>query len=168
MYFLFFLNDLLTPLSSLSETMQRRDVTVCECHASLKCTLEVVNKLKTRHGYHLRSVHGHDELHDTALTGGSSEFDNQMPKAIDAVQKSMNARYGEFNSGVMAAMSIADFKTLPTNLDDDPEFGEDKVGYLMTHFREVSRNSCLLWRWFKRNGSGYGGHCTCPRRRWLG
>ena len=136
-YFMFFLNDLLTPLSSLSATMQRRDVTVCECHASLKCTLEVVNKLKTRHGYHLRSVHGYDELHGTALTGGSSEFDNQMPKAIDAVQKCMNARYGEFNSGVMAAMSIADFKTWPTNLEDDPDFGEDKVGCLMTHFREV-------------------------------
>ena len=54
--------------------------------------------MNIRHGYHLRSVYGHEELYGTALTGGSSEFDNQMPKAIDAVQKCMKTRYSDFNS----------------------------------------------------------------------
>ena len=36
--------------------------TVCECHASLQCTLEVVNKLKIRRGYRC-----HAEMHEGSI-----------------------------------------------------------------------------------------------------
>ena len=82
-------------------------------------------------------MYGDAELHGSALTGTSAEFDAQMPRIIDAAVKCIKARYSDFDSGVMRAMSIADFKTWPENLDDEPGLCDINYGFLLCFFTIV-------------------------------
>ena len=130
-----FMHDVLSHLSSLSTTMQKRTVSLAEVHSALERTTAVLTKYKTKPGPMLTKMGVNAIFQEVNLIGSDAGFSNACVNLLNALLASLQSRF-DVSRETIHATRIVDFKFWPDR-DNMTDFGDCAVATLMEHFKEV-------------------------------
>ena len=131
-----FLKDVFFHLCNLSNTLQKKDVSLAQVHSALQVTRAVLVKFKERDGSTLQRLNNEPEFEEVRLqsAGSASSFQSSRRKLLEGLLSSLDNQFDDIDCGVLKATAIADISSWP-HKDNMEDFGDSHLKSLCQQFR---------------------------------
>ena len=139
--FMFFLWDIVEALCILSETLQRRDISIGEVWTVVEATKSLLTTYIDNNGPKLSMVIDTDEHEGTVLKGTNRAFVGVRKNLLESLIEKLDRRFGT-DVEFLKATNIVQLKQWPVQ-DSAGTYGDHDIAILSSKFSQLMRRSGL-------------------------